>query len=312
MSQDTQANDITALTAQLSNDQLSTWSEDKKATFVKTFNDRIRVARFILLATARQIVNKAKDRHFISDKHIKPLKDSWCSTPEDLFEPQGAYGTPSYQNYRKFVGGRPTTELEAIAALRASDIINQLPGLNEAVRIISPEVALMIEKRSKLLKRGKELFEESEGLTGPLDMDDLDQTMTLATFRENVKLREKQKLALLSKLDDIGDEGRSLDTKIDKFLYDGLPGLSDAVIKVVKEYVERSAGFSALNRRVAEQVQFGDSEAAMEMLKTFEKDEVRISGDVKAQFDAAMEALKLAGKKGLSAGRQKKLASGKV
>jgi hypothetical protein len=93
-----------------------------------------------------------------------------------------------------------------------------LPGLNEAVRIISPEVALMIEKRSKLLKRGKELFEESEGLTGPLDMDDLDQTMTLATFRENVKLREKQKLALLSKLDDIGDEGRSLDTKIDKFL----------------------------------------------------------------------------------------------
>jgi hypothetical protein len=112
---------------------------------------------------------------------------------------------------------------------------------------------------------------------------------------------------LLTKLDDIGDEGRTLDSKINKFLYDGLPGLSDAVIKVVKEYAERAAGFSALNRRVAEQVQFGDSEAAMEMLKTFEKDEVRISGDVKMQFDKAMEALRLAGKKGLPASRLKKL-----
>jgi hypothetical protein len=102
---------------------------------------------------------------------------------------------------------------------------------------------------------------------------------------------------LIAKLDEIGKEGQSLDSRINKFLYNGLPGLSDAVIRVVIEYIERYTGFSALNRRVAEQVKFGDSEAAMEMLRTFEKDEVKVSSDIQGQFDAALDALKVAAKR---------------
>jgi hypothetical protein len=167
----------------------------------------------------------------------------------------------------------------------------------------------MIEKRNKLLAKGKDLLKQAEELAGSLDMDDLDQEMTIASFRAMVKEREKKRAALLSKLDEVGDEGRSLDSRINKFLYDGLPGLSDAVIKVINDYLDRAVGFSAMNRRVGEQVQFGDSEAAMEMLKTFEKDEAKISSDIKAQFDKALDDLKLAAKKALAAPRQKKLAA---
>ena len=59
-----------------------------------------------------------------------------------------------------------------------------------------------------------------------------------------------------------------MDTGIRAFLYHGLPGLFDAVVKVVNDYMERATAFSALNRRVGEQVQFCDSEAALEMLAT--------------------------------------------
>ena len=296
--------EITALTTQLSNDNLALWSDEKKQSFVDTFDARIRVARYILIETADKIFEKALGKHFISEKHRKGLPDKFAVTPSDLWDvTKDRYG---YQNHES-IGGRPHEELDTIADERAGEIIDQLPRLNDAVRILSPAVSLMIEKKTKLLAKGKEIFTAAEELAGSIDMADLDQDMTLAKFRQMVKDREKKRLSLLSKLDEIGTEGNELESKINKFLYDGLPGLSDAVIKVINDYIDRAAGFSGLNRRVGEQVKFGDSEAAMEMLKTFEKDEVKISTDIKAQFDAALQALKVAAKKGLGAGRAKTL-----
>lgn len=298
-----QVAEITALTQQLSADNLATWSDDKRKSFVDTFDARIRAARYILLKTAAKIASKAKEKHFISDKHMGKLEAQLNTEYSnlDLYDK----GQDRYSN-NKLIGGRPASELNDIANDRANEIIEVMPALSDAVRIISPEVSTMIDKRAKLLAKGKELFEQSQSLTGGIDMDDLDQTMSIAAFKELVEEREKQRLAVIAKLDQIGKDGRLLDSKINKFLYDGLPGLSDAVLKVVQDYIDRTAGFAALNRRVGEQVQFGDSEAAMEMLKSFEKDEVKISSDVKAQFDAALDLLKLAAKKGLKSGARSK------
>jgi hypothetical protein len=305
---ETQADNIQALTAQLTSDALATWSDDKRKLFTDTFDARIRTARYILIKTAAHVAYKGKEKHFISDKHLNALPKYWNHTGDELNDKNT---TGSYHSNHT-IGGRPTPELDLIAVDRAMEIINTLPQLNEAVRIISPEVSAMIEKRSKLLAKGKLLLTEAESLAGHLDMEDFDQNMTIAAFRASIKDREKKRTSLLNKLDDIGAEGGQLDSRINKFLYNGLPGLSEAVIKVISDYVDRAAAFSGLNRRVAEQVQFGDSDAALELLKGFEQDEVKVSTDVKAQFDAALEVLKLAGKKKLGTGSKQKLLTRKA
>ena len=301
--------EITALTTQLANDNLALWSDEKRKDFSNTFAQRINVARYILIKTAAIVSTKALKRHFISEKHNKQLPENYNYPPNEIYDT----GTNQwgYTNRTSFVGGRAITELDGIAEQRAEEIITQLPRLNDAVRVISPDTAKLIEKRDKLLTKGKELLERTKELSGELDLDDLDQNMTLTTFRYMVKTREKKRVALLNEMDEVGKEGQLLEGRINKFLYEGLPGLSDAVLKVIRDFVDRSTAFSALNRRVSEQVQFGDSEAAMEMLKTFEKDEAKISGDIKAQFDEALQQLKLAAKKGLAGKKNKQLTTGK-
>lgn len=299
-----QVNDIVALTQQLSSDNLALWSDEKRKSFTDTFDSRVRVSRYILIQTAVRVASKAKGKHFISDKHLKGLDIT--ASHQSLLDDQGNRYSSSYS-----VGGRPTNELNTIAEQHADEIISKLPSLNEAVRIISPEVSKMIEQKVKLLAQGKKLMEDADKFAGVLDMDDLDPNMTISAFQAMVKDREKKRIAILNKLDEIGNEGNLLESKINKFLYDGLPGLSAAVIQVIKDYVERATAFSGLNRRVAEQVQFGDSEAALEMLKSFEKDEVKVSTDIQSQFDGALEILKMSAKKGLASSKVKKLSASK-
>lgn len=305
------ATDISALTQQLTTDNLSLWSDDKRKAFVETFEERVRVTRFILLATAEFVANKAKDRSYISRKHLIKI-GALGNSKYDTTVSFGQYNLCDKKNdYRSpnMVGGRLVSELEQIATDQAVKIIKQLPGLAATVRILSPETAALIERRSKLLAKGKELLAESEAYSGRLNVNEMDQNMTLAEFSRQVKAREKKRRAIVQQLDEIGVEGRELSSRIDKYLYDGLPGLSEAVIKVVTDYVERATGFSALSRRVAEQVQFGDSESAMAIFKAFEKDEATISDEIKTQFDTALEQLKAASVKGLPARRSKKLSA---
>ena len=309
---DTTTSEITALTQQLSSDNLALWDDDKRRAFVATFGARIRVARYLLVKTAKGVAEAALEKHYISDKHIRDIKDTYHNMPSDVYDqvanPRGGFYSNSDGDYR--VGGRPATELKKIAEQRAVEIIETMPNLVDAVRILSPEVSKMIDRRAKVLAKGKEVLEEAEGLGGEIDMDDLDQSMTLGDFQAFLKEREKKRLALVRQLDELGVEGRELDGRINKFLYDGLPGLSEAVIKLITQYVDKATAFSALNRRVSEQVQFGDSEAALSMLKAFEEDEATVSYEVKYQFDQALEALKAAAKAGAVLGRVKKLTDG--
>lgn len=288
----TEATGVLALASQVSQDAIINWSDEKRKEFTKTFSDRVRVAQFILYSTADMIVKFGIDRQFISEKHKRGLPD--LETEKyPLFD--GEKG--GYYRTKGTIGGRTSEELNQIATERANLILENLPPLKEAVRIISPEVAKMIEQKEAFYEKGVKLFKEADELSGPLDMDDFPATMTLSAFKTEIKGREKRRKKLLDALSEVGKEGTDLGKKINKFLYSGLPGLSDAVIKVIKDHIERAQGFSTLNRRVTEQVQYGDSAAALELLKGFENDEVKISEEVKSQFDAALKSLKLAAAK---------------
>lgn len=72
-----------------------------------------------------------------------------------------------------------------------------------------------------------------------------------------------------------------------------MPGLAEAVVDVIQQHLDRSKALDAMSRRVEEQVRFGDSDAALELLRHFEADESRISDNVKASFDDALKKLKL-------------------
>jgi hypothetical protein len=243
----------------------------------------------------------AKTKHFISGKHIKAagLPDHWDYDP--LMDRHYIHSASTiervYAHTAYAIGGRSQEELNGIVKENGEQIIRQLPNLTEAVRVINPDIAKLIVRRDSLLEEGKKLLEATKEVSGQIDMADIDQEMTIANFRTAIKEREKKRLALLNEMDEIGREGNTLSDKINKFLYEGLPGLSEAVIKVITDFMDRSTALEGFSRRVSEQVMFGDSDTALELLKSFEKDEVNVSVEIKAQFEEALSKLKLVGKK---------------
>jgi septation ring formation regulator EzrA len=205
------------------------------------------------------------------------------------------------------VGGREISGLDEIVHQRVNEILSNLPPLSKAVRIIDPDTAAMIDKVEKLKAQGQKLKDEVDEVSQPIIMAEVDQKMSVGEFRSLVKEREQKRKALLMKMQEIGKEGSQLEEIVYKKLYKGLPGLSDAVVDIAKTHLDRSTALDTMSRRVEEQVKFGDSETALQLLQHFEKDEVAVSEKVHAQFQEALEKLKLSVKKGRTAKVAKEL-----
>lgn len=264
------------------------WSEEKKKDFVNVFEHRSKCTQYILLKTAIVVLDRAQSRRFISRKHISDIEE--ISTHH--------LARHDYQcGYVFMVGDRNAGDLDKIAVERAESVLNELPPLRKAVQVISTETAKKIDEREVLLKKAKDLKTKLEDLNSVIRMADVDQKMTVGDFREMVKERERKRKSLAQELANVGEKGCEVDKVINKALYEGLPGLSDAVIKVVKNYVDRARALEAVTRRVEERVLFGDSTAALELLKGFEKDELEVEDSVKNEFREALEKLNVAGKR---------------
>jgi hypothetical protein len=91
----------------------------------------------------------------------------------------------------------------------------------------------------------------------------------------------------------MGEELQEMEIRISKALYAGIPGISDAIIKVINEHYERITALGNMCRRVSERVAFGDSAEALSLLSFFEKDEATVSDTIQAEFDAALVKLNL-------------------
>jgi hypothetical protein len=282
-------------------DQIHTWSDEKKRDFVKTFDDRARVARYILIKTGHFILENAKRRQFIGVRQFEEARGQ-ASGYENLYD-EGS----RYYNTAK-IGGRPATDIGSIAEERANLVIKELPPLKRAVEVIDKDTAEKIERRDKILaelRKCKARLEEPE-LAGPIVMAELDQEMTIGEFRQLVKDRSKKRKRVFEKMGELAGEGNELEEIINKKLYKGLPGLSEAVIAVAQQHFDRAVALDEMDRRIGERVMFGDSEAALEMLKGFEKDEQSIPNEIKAEFRSALEKLKVS-KKQLGAGTKSRV-----
>lgn len=299
LNQDVEVKDL-LVQVQSSQEAMATWSDERRKDFVATFNDRLTAARFILDATAENVAEKAWSRKYLSQKHIAEKYGAKATSKFEAFETlYGRRGSGRYSELAesRIVGGRSSEDLISIARDRASQILEELPPIKNAVKVISPETAAMMDKRDKLLKKLEELQPKLEELSVSMKLSDYDE-LKVKDFRALVAKREKDRTNILKQCDELGKEGCKLEDEINKRLYAGLPGITEAVLKVVEDLEERSDGMEAFGRRMKELVMFGDSKAAMEVLSQFEKDEVAIDKNIKAEFDNALKKLKLAAASG--------------
>lgn len=262
---------------------ITSWSDEKKRDFIKTFKDRAEANSFISSTIARNIMYRARELHYISRKHNVDRK---------------------YINeYKNTIGGRNRHELEVIADEKAKEIIGQLPTIYKVIDIIDKDTSAKIKLRDELQKKGQAVADKLSGLLEPLHLSDIDQAMTIGAFRILVKTQEREIEKLRLSIKEIAIEGNSLQREIAKALSNGIPELSKSITKVANEYEEKAVALQALVRRVEEQVLFGDSSVALEMLKKFEQDEVAISENIKIQFNEALSKLNLISSKKLKAVR---------
>ena len=301
-----------SLMTSVSSEEIVNWGDDKKKEFVNLFHNRVRAARYLLERTAYRIAATAEQKKFISQKHLRGLYSNedlrygnglefnpnrfYDPIDEGECEDRNLYGHRNVYiriNNAGKIGGREINDLDAIAEQRARSVLDELPPLKAAVQIIDPETAKLIERKDKLLVQGEKTREEIEEVSEPIIMADLDQNMTVGAFRALVKERDSKRRQLLNKLSEIGREGSELEASISKKLYSGLPGLSEAVVEVIKSHIDRSTALDEVSRRVDEQVRFGDSAAATSLLSHFEADEAEIGDKVRSQLSEAMEKLKL-------------------
>lgn len=286
------------LLASVQNTDIVNWGDGKKVEFVELFQNRVIAARYLLEKTAHEIAWAAESRKFISQKHLRKLYASESRRYGDgldfqavRFYDKDTSGKFDYQNPK--IGGRDQRSLDEIAEQRAKSVLDELPALKTAVQIIDPDTAKMIERKDTLLVQGDKIREEVESVSEPILMAEQDQNMTVGAFRAMVKERDTKRKQLLTRLTEIGREGSELEEVISKRLYSGLPGLSDAVVEVIKSHIDRSVALDEVSRRVEEQVKFGDNEAAVSLLSHFEQDEVNIGDTIRSQLSEALNKLKL-------------------
>lgn len=296
--------------ARVEGSDIASWSDQRRNDFCLTFENRVRATRYILIQTALHFLGAAERRHFISGKHDRaivkgfPLSERDCGNePQSVFSRMIQHDPLPDGRSRSYhdpitIGGRSPEELNLIAKERSKELLVSLPPIAKAVAILDAETAKKMDRKDKLQAEGEKLREKLDEVCGVINMaDDQYQQMTVLQFRTMVKERDAERRKLIERMNTVAREGQKLEEDIAKALYAGLPGISDAVIEVIRSHAEQAVSLEAMTRRVAEHVKFGDSSAAVEMLRHFEKDEIEVSSKVKEQFAAALEKLKLSVKK---------------
>lgn len=278
--------------ATIGSTDMAEWTDLKKSEFVKTFEARAKAAKYILVQTASTLLAIATEKHFVAQKRAGELTEKYGHTSGML---QDTYDG-ARNCYNSTVGGRAASELNTLATERAESIVEELPPIRDAVAVIDKSTAALMDRRDKLLAKLNKLGPRLEQYSLTIKMSECDQKMPIGDFRKMVALRYKKYRAVAVAMSEIGKEGADIEDTINKKLYMGLPGLDDAVIKVVSNHLDRAQALGQLVRRMGEKVMFGDSKEAMDILKHFEKDEMELSEDIKSKFAEALEKLKVSRK----------------
>jgi len=290
-------------------DGMASWDTPRRLAFVKTLEERGNVHAALAMLEVEALLAIAESRHFISRKHRNEISertakshfrlDNW----QNLLNYYGTRDGRGYMQQSQEFCGRSKSELDQIAGDSAKAIAKNLPKLADAVRVIDSVTADKIDEARKLRVQLDAHEATLKELTTPLVLTEFAKQNPKALASEFVSIvegRAAKAKKLVETMNELGKKGMELQTQIDKALYEGLPGLSEAVVELAVEKIKSVSAMPQMMRRVSETVQFGDSTQATTMLSTFEKDELKLDDSIKEKFAAAMEKLRTAAK-GLAA-----------
>lgn len=290
-------------------DGMASWDTPRRLAFVKTLEERGNVHAALAMLEVEALLQIAEARHFISRKHRNEISEKTAKSHfrldnwQNLLSYYGKRDDHGYMQRTQEFCGRSKSELEQIADDNAKAIAKNLPKLADAVRVIDSVTADKIDEARKLRAQLDVHEKTLAELTAPMVLTEFVKQNPKALAAEFVKIvedRAAKAKALVETMNTLGKKGMALQSEIDKALYEGLPGLSEAVVELAVEKIKSVSAMPQMMRRVSETVQFGDSAQATNMLSTFEKDELKLDGSIKEKFAAAMEKLRTAAK-GLSA-----------
>lgn len=298
MMEDTLNLNVQALVLQAQDSAIENWSDARRKEFTNVFKQRATAAKYIYFKTADLIIQRAQSKKIISTKHSAKFNETHHWNIRHLFDHDSSCNRQSYCSCGNgTVGGRVLQELDTLATQRAENILQELPSVRKALSIIQPAIGLKMDRRDVLMKEGQDLTDELDELSKPIRLRDLDPNTKIGEVLEQAEILEGKRDVIAQKLVKIGREGSRLEDEINTALFEGIPELSEAVLKVAHDHHERGIFFDQATRRVEEKVMFGDSKAAMDILQRFEKDEVDVSSTIKAEFSGALERLQLRGGK---------------
>jgi hypothetical protein len=264
---------------------IATWSDDKKKDYVALFNKRANAEIYIFRRISYEIARRANEKHFLGTPRFRELGEEIG---------RSNWGQQYYSGDLVAGTERSVQDLEIIVNNRVTELLKMLPSINKAMEVLDPETATKMIRRDALETEAQDLVDELNELSEDISLADIDQNMTIGQFRAHVKSIEEKRKALIEQIEAKGKEGQELERQINKTLYRGMPGISDEICEVSKKYFEKATALDQMKRRVEEQVRFGDNDAALQMLKIFEKDEITLKGDVAVQFQNSLEKLRLA------------------
>jgi hypothetical protein len=281
---------------------MALWDDPKKREFKETFEQRAQCAEFILHRTASRITELAMTRKFISRKHLSRIRQISYTFHNGYYPSRGgAWVEPL--NF----GGRSQDDMRAVANERAEAILKNLPSLRKAVAVIDTTTAKNMDRLAIVKERLQAVKDELDDLSEVIDLRQMDPALTIGQLLKQVDDVRDNKEKLTKEFEKLGRESQALDDAISKALYTGIPGLSDAIIKIVNDHYERITALQNMTRRVGERILFGDSPEALELLAHFEQDELTVSASIQKEFAKALEVLNLS-KKQIAAPKKKKKA----
>jgi hypothetical protein len=130
-------------------------------------------------------------------------------------------------------------------------------------------------------------------LAEPVDMEDFTgKGILLDDFITEAKQRQRSKESYVLKAAQVGKDISRLRDAVNKQLFKGIPELEKATMDTIKQLREQAFALGKLDRKVGETVRFGDSEAAMQALQQFEKDEIELAPEIEARFKGIVTSLR--------------------
>lgn len=257
--------------------EMTLWKEDKKKEYVALFSSRATDSRYVMQKTALIIMQRASKRKFIGLKMVRALTEKYFAGWEPI----------------TYTGTRDANSLTEVAQQRAEALMKQLPSMKKAMAILDPDTLKDMEDIVPLQEEYETTSDEVNARPEHCTLDDWPETATRLEIQNDIRAQEQKNKELLEKHSKLARSIHVLQCRIDKVLINGIPGIRDEIESAITQLMEQSHGIDNLSRRVEEQVLYGESELALEMLRHFQKDEAHVSEEITVKFNAGLEKLKL-------------------